>query len=124
MTRKAPGLGLQELSGRGRALRPPYIPQLHGENDPPATPVLAQHQLRLGLFLAPGLDQGEHRVRFEELRYASRLTHSCLRRLDLLAFVSSSLHQDHRRAKTFNPIPAWRPSQACWCQCRRSLGLL
>lgn len=118
MGSKILGLGLQGPSRKGLGLGPPHTRQLHREDVQPATPILAQCQLRQrwGCFLLwvwikgmKGQGPGVSRC----LKSPSCFAGCPLFHLHLLAFVSKSLHQNHRRAKTFHPSPAQRFPRAC-----------
>lgn len=111
--------GLEDSRSRkGLGLGPPHTSQLHRENVQPAPPILAQCQLRQcwGCFLLWAWIKGNKGQGLGVsvcLKAPSCFAGCPLFHLHLLAFVSKSLHQSHRRAKTFHPSPAQRFHRAC-----------
>ena len=111
--------GLEDSRSRkGLGLGPPHTPQLRREDVQPAPPILAQCQLRQcwGCFLLWVWIKGNKGQGLGVticLKAPSCFAGCPLFHLPLLAFVSKSLHQSHRRAKTFHPSPAQRFHRAC-----------
>lgn len=117
-----PGLegihGLEDSRSRkGLGLGPPHTAQLQrGCPASPSHPCPVSAEAVLTLFSALGLDQGQQRSGSRSVHMPQGSFLLCrlpYLHLHLLAFVSKSLHQSHRRAKTFHPSPAQRFHRAC-----------